>query len=411
MIRRILVAVCLMTCALYARAEERFTIERIEIRNALRIDAGLLAAETLLREGSEVSEEDVRAAVRRLMRLPFVFTAGYALEPGSADTRRVVVISVRVNDRYWFLLDGRFGQVNQPVDMLDYEFPDPTADWKHAAVGVRWLFGDGGLAHFGMTVLRNRHPFRKNYSAWELGYTRHQIFGMPAFATVIVRSPVDSLEEKTFSPEVVVGMPLTANQTVRLEFEDTTFVKGTVRIGGAPLRDLHAERMLSASWTFDTTNEPYTPMRGTFVKVEPFVWMEEQTSFSGRAGQPFVTIARHSTAHGLDLSAERHWQVSEASSFSAELAAGWASVHARQNPDDVAGDVRWEPSFELIQGGYTRKIRGSYVELKGGVVLRQVGGDDADRFSDTTGTTYEASASWMRRYSRGALRIGFAYIE
>ncbi len=411
MIRRILIAVCLITCALSARSQERFTIERVEIRNAQRVDAQFLAAETLLREGSEVSEEDVRAGVRRLMRSPSVFTAGYALEPGSDDTRRVVVISVRENDRFWFLLDGRFGQVNQPVDMLDYEFPDPTSDWKHAAAGVRWLFGDGGLAHFGMTVLRNRHPFRKNYSAWELGYTRHQIVGTPVFATVIVRSPVDSLEEKTFSPEVVVGLPVTANQTLRLEIEDTTFVKGTVRIGGTPLRDLHTERMLSASWTFDTTNEPYTPMRGTFVKVEPFVWMGEQTSFTGRPGQPFTTIARHSTAHGLDVSAERHWQISDASSFSTELVAGWARVHSRQNPDNLSGDLRWEPSFELIQGGYTRKIRGSYVELKGGVVLRQADGRDRERFSDITDTSYEASASWMRRYSRGALRIGFAYIE
>lgn len=59
----------------------------------------------------------MRAGVQRLMRLPFVFTAGYALEPGSDDTRRVVVFSVRENNRYWFLLDGRFGHVNQPVDM------------------------------------------------------------------------------------------------------------------------------------------------------------------------------------------------------------------------------------------------------------------------------------------------------
>src|SRR5687767_15591442 len=131
MIRRILVAVCFTMSALYVSAQERFTIERIEIRNAQRIDAGLLAAETLLREGSEVSEEDVRAGVRRLTRLPFVFTADYTLEPGSEDTRRVVVITVRENHRYWILLDGRFSQVHNPIDMLDYDFPDPTADWKH----------------------------------------------------------------------------------------------------------------------------------------------------------------------------------------------------------------------------------------------------------------------------------------
>src|SRR5687768_13682856 len=107
MIRRILVAVWFATCALSARADERFTIERIEIRNAQRIAPQVLAAETLLREGSEVSEEDVRVAVRRLARLPFVFAASYALEPGSDQARRVVVINVTENRRLWFLLDAR----------------------------------------------------------------------------------------------------------------------------------------------------------------------------------------------------------------------------------------------------------------------------------------------------------------
>src|SRR5688572_7713686 len=120
MIRRILVAVCFATCALSAGAQERFTIERIEVRNAQRINPRFLAAETMLREGSEVSEDDVRAGVRRLARTPFVFTAEYTLEPGLDGTRRVVVINVRENHRYWILLDGRFSQVQEPVDMLDY---------------------------------------------------------------------------------------------------------------------------------------------------------------------------------------------------------------------------------------------------------------------------------------------------
>src|SRR5688500_7442133 len=75
MIRRILVAVWFAACALCARGDERFTIERIEIRDAQRIAPQVLTAETLLREGSEVSEEDVRAGLRRLARLNFVLTA------------------------------------------------------------------------------------------------------------------------------------------------------------------------------------------------------------------------------------------------------------------------------------------------------------------------------------------------
>ena len=391
-------------------AQERFTIERVEIRNAQQISARVLAAETLLREGSEVSEDDVRAAVRRLTRLPFVFAADYTLENGSDQSRRIVAISVRENHRYWFFVDGRFAQEYEPVDALDYDFPDPTADWKHAAAGARWLFGDGGVAHFGMTVLRSRHLFRKNYSAYELGYTRHRILGTPLFATVIVRTPVDSVEERTFTPEVVVGFPLSATQTVKLEYEDTSFRNQTVEVGGTKFRRLQAERHLAASWTFDTTDEPFVPMRGSFVKVEPFVWTGDRASFSGRPGG-FVSTADHSTETGVDLAAEQHWRVSEVSSVFAGVLAGWSTIDFRPSPSTLPVDEELRASFEVIEGGYARKIWRSHVEVSGRVVLNQVSDDDDESLARLTETSYEVSAAWTRRSPRYTLRLGFAYVD
>lgn len=403
MIRRILVAVVFATCALSIHADDRFTIERIEIRNAERLDPQVLAAETLLRKGREVSEVDVRAGARRLMRLHLVLEADYALDPGSDPSRRVVVITVTENRRLWFLLDGRFMQTHVPVDALDYAFPEPTAGWKHAAVGARWAFGDGSEAHFAMTVLRNRFPLGKNYSADELGYTRRQILGTPLFATVIVRSPVDSIDESTFTPEVIVGLPLTASQTVAVEFEDTSFVEGTRRFLDMEFSELHFERRVSAWWALDTTDEPYTTMSGTFVKIEPFTWMSDQNSVQQRPPRfQFEPVSRHATAVGVELTAERHWQLSEVSSFSAGVNAGWATLRLTENPTVVSAEERRRPSFEVLQAEYARRFRGAHVEVEGRVVLRQ---------EDNDPTGYEASASWARRYRRGMLRLGFAYTE
>jgi Omp85 superfamily domain len=405
MIRRMLVAACLATCALNARAD--FTIERIEVRNAHVVAPQVLAAETLLREGTDVSEEDVRAGVRRLVRL-YAFAVDYMLEPGSDAARRVVVINVRENHRLWFLVDARFAQLHVPIDALDYDFPDPTAGWKHAAAGVRWTFADGSAAHFGMTTLRNRRLLGTDYSAYEAGYTRRRILGTPFFATVIVRSPVDSLEEKTFTPEAIVGYPLTADQTLTLEYEDTSFRDDRFRFGSNDFRRLHFERSLSASWTHDTTDEPYTPMRGTFVKVEPFVWMVDHASFRQRPSG-FEGSSQHLTAVGVDLAAERHWQRSEVSSFSAGIQAGWGTVRQRQTPG-VPSEFRWRPSFEVIQGGYARRIGGSHVELEGRVMLRQTSGLEI-LTPGFTGTSYEASAAWARRFPLGTFRLGFTYTD
>ena len=390
-------------------AQERFVVERVEVRNAQRTDPQYLAAETLLREGSEVSEDDVRAAVRRLTRLPFVFAASHALEPGSDERRRVVVITVTENRRFWFLVDGRFTEFHEPVDLLDYDYPDPSAEWKHAAGGVRWLFGDGGLAHFGMTVLRNRHPIRKNYSAWELGYTRHRLFGTRLFATAIVRSPVDSLEEKTFTPEVIVGMPLNADQTVTLEFEDTSFRRDQFRIGNETFDRLQEERILAASWTLDTRNDTYAPMSGTYVRVEPSLWMGDRASFSsGRPPLQFQRVAQHSDARVLDLTAERHWPLSDVSSVSAGLLVGWADVRNRQNPRTATSDASWRSTFEVLQGGYARKIRWGHLHFEGRAVLRQVS-DDARLSEEFTDTSYEASALWAWRGPRATLRLGVTW--
>ena len=404
--RWIVVLVCLAVPAVHAA--ERFTIERIEVRNAERTATNVLAAETMLREGSEASEEEVRDGVRRLARLPFVFAADYVLQPGSDPSRRIVVITVRENRPLWFLLDARFAQVQKPVDMLDYDFPDPTAEWKHAAGGVRWLFGDGGLAHFGMTVLRNRHLFRKNYSAYELGYTRHRILGTPFFATAIVRSPVDSLEEKTFTPEAIVGFALTPNQTLKLEYEDTSFRRDTIRIAGVDFLRLQAERNLAASWTLDTTSDSFAPTRGTFLKVEPFVWMGDRASFSGRPGG-FDAVADHARATGVDVTAKRHWPLSDVSTVSAGVLAGYASVEQRRNPAQSGSNADWRNSFEVLEAAYRRRIRGSHVEASGRLVLRQL--RDAVFASGPETTSYEASVAWTRRSPRATLRIGVGYVD
>jgi hypothetical protein len=180
----------------------------------------------------------------RFSRLPFLASADYVLESGSDDAHRVVVITVTEFRPLSFLGDGRFLILDETASLLDldYDYADPTTEWKDAAIGVRWLVGGHGFAHAAMTVLRTRHGFGKNYAAWEIGYTHHHLFGTRVFATVNVRTPVDSVDEGTFTPAVILGIPLTASQTLTVDVEDTIFVKDTLHILGVAYPRLHAER-------------------------------------------------------------------------------------------------------------------------------------------------------------------------
>src|SRR5947207_6101294 len=110
MLRRTLSAFALAAITVSVNAQDgpaRFIVDRIEVRNAQRVPPAVIIAETLLREGNEYSADDVRAAVRHLVHLPFFLSADFALEKGSDERHRVVVITVTEFKRFSFLLDGR----------------------------------------------------------------------------------------------------------------------------------------------------------------------------------------------------------------------------------------------------------------------------------------------------------------
>ena len=386
--RRILIALALSAITFSAFG---VTIERIEVRGAQRVPVRIIAAETLLREGKEYSEDEVRNAVARLNRLPFLASADYALQNG------VLVINVTEVRRFSFLVDARGIALHDDFNphKTDYDFPDPTAEWTNAAAGVRWLTGGGGIAHFGMTVLRNRHAFGTNYSAYELGYTQYDLLGTRVFATVNVRSPVDSLDEKTFTPEIIAGIPLTPSQTLTLDYQDTLFRKQTIQILGTDFRLLHAERLITLDWTYDTRNQPYAPARGTFVRIAPVRWMRDDASFRSLPGR-FEPTSTHINASGVDFAALRYWELSKVNTVSGGVLGGWANF---ENSDNR----RSRPAYEIVQGGWSRPFAAGRLALDGRLVMHQHSGlTDHQR-------SYEAAVSWVRRGVWGTLRLGAAY--
>ena len=401
---RIAIAFATLLLAVSAFAQDtRFSIERIEVRNAQRMRPGVIADETLLRVGREYSEEDVRRAVERLERLPFLFSADYTLEPGSDAAHRVVVITVTELRPVSFLGDGRFVWLDETASLLesDYDYDDLTTQWKNAAVGVRWLVGGHGFAHAGMTVLRSRQNFRKNYAAWEVGYTHFDILGSRVFATAVVRTPVDSVDEGTFTPAFIVGLPLTASQTIAAELEDTVFVRGTFTIQGTSFRQLHAERTASLSWTYDTTNGPFLRTRGTFLRIKPFRWMRDDADFRSVPRPPsFVATATHMHADGVEAAALRYWELSNAQSVFAGVLGGWTRVDGPS--------VDRQPSYEVLKGGYSRPIwpRDARLELEARLAIYQ---PDVEFLLNDHDKSAEVLASWAWKSVWGTVRVGAGY--
>jgi len=413
--RSILAFVVISLVATSAFAQSMFRIDHIEVRNAHRVSPKLIAAETMLREGGSYSEDDLRVAVARAGRLPLLLRADYTIENG------VLVISVTEMKPLSFLLDARgielsrnriqtvidsSGHVSERIgrtSKFDYDFTDPTLAWKDAAAGARWITDGSGFAHFAMTVYRTRHTFDTNYSAYELGYTRYGLFGTRLFATAIVRSPVDSLAEHTFTPAAAIGLPLSSRQTLSLDYTNTLFRHGQFHVAGSTFRLLHEERQLTLAWTYDTTNQPYAPSRGTLIRIAPMRWMRDDAGFtSQRTG--FVAASSHNNANGIDFVALHHWELSPISSVSAGVLGGWSSL------ESSTPALRQHPSYQILQGGYSRALGASRVELVARLVNTQRDVPNARAGSgnedDTTG---ELGVNWIRRSTWGTFRLGVVY--
>lgn len=76
-------------------SRQRFLIETITVEGVGREAArGIIVAESLLQEGESYSEDELRKAVYRVKRLPFVVEADFSLKKGSERGAYELVITV-----------------------------------------------------------------------------------------------------------------------------------------------------------------------------------------------------------------------------------------------------------------------------------------------------------------------------
>src|SRR5690349_3991146 len=96
----------LLALALPAQAQERFLIERIDVRHLVHASADVIRAESRLREGQSYDESELRDANNRIKRLPFILDASFRLERGSVRDAYVLVVTVNETKPFFYLFDA-----------------------------------------------------------------------------------------------------------------------------------------------------------------------------------------------------------------------------------------------------------------------------------------------------------------
>lgn len=412
--RALFVSLILSVVVLPAVAQEsapRFFIERIEVRNNARVSSEVVIAESRLREGAEYSEGELRDAAARLTRLPFILGADFALERGSERGQHLLIISINETRSFFFSLNGvplySSRSDSAQVDDASSLGINQTA----LAVGYRWFVGRRGALHVAF-IGRDGTEFTRGYSAFALGYTQYDIFGTRAFATLNIKSPDGSAA----SPQLVVGVPLSLNQTVTAEYDVNRLDASTSG------RNADMQRVARVTWSYNTTNDPFLPTFGTLLSAGPIAaWRDGAAIFTfvGSGSVSRVRVPIHVRTIGAEAGAIHYVELSDRASVSAGIEGGWARFDERFGDPQLrensyramfgalqlgASYSLWSPERRAMGGDSRVEIvvrgrgRASEREIDG-VAIREAVNDDI----------LQASLSWVRHSTWGTVRLGAGY--
>jgi outer membrane protein assembly factor BamA len=417
-IRTILIAV-IASITLTAAAQDapRYFIERIEVRNAGRVSPDVILAESRLRADREYSEVELREASHRINRLPFILTADFSLEKGSERGRHVLVLTVAETKPFFFHIDSRF--YLEEGDNAVHSYRDSlTPSGDDLALGFRWFVGRRGAIHLGLQG-ENEDTLQhtSDDASLAIGYTQYDIFGSRAFATINIKKPI-SIDGGQISPQVVVGVPLSPNQTLTVSFDQTQFEREALRVDGVRYPRHSEQDVLRVRWSFNTTNDPFFPTQGTLLAVGPVVSRSDNTATSVRLlgnGATEVHIFRNRyDAFGLEAHAARYWELSDRNSVGAAIEGGWSSLDGDRTAEGLPTErFDGDESSIAVQGGFSRSLWSAERRAGGGdsrvvASLRWVTEDSVNEFREDENLA-QLTASWVRRSSWGTVRLGVGY--
>lgn len=262
-----------------------FLIQTITVETNRKAATGLIEDETLLKEGGTYTEDDLRQAVDRLRRLPFVLDATFSLRKGSE--RGTYELVIQAHTARWFFFDRSvnlvsFDQLYSLGDLAD----DDTFSLSHSGlIGGRLFVGRSGVVYGSWGFQDN---LGSDTNGAQVGYTQYNLLGRGIVADIsLARHDCCSTNVLPFGidPEVSswdwstddlaslkVGIPLALHRSLQFGW--------TERRGKAHFRQrvldpnwdtVHDQvmdgeqdsRHLEARWVHDTSDDPILPSRGT----------------------------------------------------------------------------------------------------------------------------------------------------
>jgi hypothetical protein len=256
----------------------RFLIETVIVEGPKQAPANIVRAETLLREGETYTEDQLRQAVYRVHRLPFVLDASFSLRKGSQ--RGAYELVIEVQPARWFFYDHsiRAFSFDQPVDLEDDTLRgDRSSLALSGLAGARLFVGRSGVV-FG--ALDSREGIQAGFTQYDLFHRGILASAGVSWNECCVTDVLPLSLDPTFSSwsfgssrkvSASIAVPLGGSQSIQAALSERRGGRGTRDevLGSFPQRfDSFATsqeltyRRAEAKWVYDTSDDPLVPTRG-----------------------------------------------------------------------------------------------------------------------------------------------------
>jgi len=447
---RTILGIVLLLLALPVGAQEpppepaRFLLEKITVLGPKAAAANIVRSETLLREGQSYTEDELRQAVARIHRLPFVLDASFALQKGSQ--RGAFELVIETHPARWFFFDhwARAYRLDEPL-AINPEGSETFSSRESSTfslgglIGARKFVGNSGVVFAALD----------SEETLQVGFTQYDLFhrGVVASAgysrglcceTEVLPIGLDPTfagwsfdDSQRFSLNLTV--PLGGRQSIQVAVSDRAGEAGVRReVLASPadrFRDSNlvngdlSYRRAEAKWVYNTSDDPVLPTRGVTLSAGL-----EASRFSGRDLERFrfsPDLFEFVPAPPFDseqvvaaFSGVRHWSITPRQTVSGH---GRLSV-GRSRVENLLLEDRFVPSLTLNSYGGSAGVlhsltlrrargRGNFTDLRleSGAeygmerTWPDVGPSPLERFSASVGLVF--------RNQWGRVRASLTYLD
>src|SRR4051794_7711504 len=352
----------------------RFLIESIRIEGARYSSPRILIAESRLTEGRSYSEAELRDAMSRIKRLPFVLHTDFRLAKGTERGRFVLVIAIEETKPLFIRIDSLHNTIQsnelvQPFDSRNPQFKEMLLHFTndYYTFGGRWFLGAKGVitgATDRSTCAFDRGRCGSRDPGYSLGYTQYDVFGSRASIAAVVQYREFTMNLPSFIPgngrrtasfgdhltyQLTGAVPLFGNNAIRATLSRQREIVNTIHVN-------YDQGELA--WLYDTTDDLLFPARGTFA----------QAALESHRLLRYVTLTEpirttNPWKHDFDSKAVKYWQLGSQQSMSTggefatlfansmteyHLNAGYAAMLIPRTPALRYGDLRFELSYDRI---------------------------------------------------------------